>query len=219
MTTNHPDLLDPALLRKGRVDRDFCIDYASKTTAELTFKRLFGLDACRRHTPEAIDRFANAFKDQFPTHSRMLTATLAQYCGQYRGRPCEAVRDFAEYLSIGDDKFAYNINRQSDGDGIQYNVPEPFDETKLIVSSEDFCRTEASAPAHVTNTLVVKEKPSSWNVFGWGGGKSVDEAPASEDTAQTKHRPLWTFLLAMSRMHTTRLYLVLVKKVWFGSSW
>src|SRR4051794_31141594 len=44
MTTNHLEQLDKALLRKGRVDRQFEIGYATKITAELMFNRIFGQD-------------------------------------------------------------------------------------------------------------------------------------------------------------------------------
>jgi chaperone BCS1 len=58
----------------------------------MTLKRLFDNDICKRYTPEAIHRFALAFQSQFPSKSRITTAELAKYCGQYRGRPDMAVK-------------------------------------------------------------------------------------------------------------------------------
>tara|TARA_Y100000389_G_C17455942_1_gene518170 strand:- start:425 stop:1597 length:1173 start_codon:yes stop_codon:yes gene_type:complete len=41
LTTNHPEKLDPALLRKGRVDTHFEFDYCTKEQAEDMFKRFY----------------------------------------------------------------------------------------------------------------------------------------------------------------------------------
>ncbi|KAF2850255.1 hypothetical protein T440DRAFT_479340 [Plenodomus tracheiphilus IPT5] len=137
MTTNAPKRLDAALIRMGRIDRAFHNDFATKETAELTFKRIFGRDACTRYTVEAIDRFAKAFKDQFPAHSKIPTSTVSAYCAQYRGRPREAVRVFPEYLRVGDAAFAYSIDDLVEEDGIAYNEPESYDAADLAVGPED----------------------------------------------------------------------------------
>lgn len=68
LTTNHADQLDEALVRPGRCDSKFRIGFATKITAEQTFKRIFNADACKRHQEAAIDRFAQAFKEQFPVN-------------------------------------------------------------------------------------------------------------------------------------------------------
>lgn len=62
MTTNHREHLSSAFIRPGRIDSCFEIGYATKRSAEQTFKRIFGLDPQRKHHTEAIDRFAEAFK-------------------------------------------------------------------------------------------------------------------------------------------------------------
>jgi chaperone BCS1 len=107
LTTNCPEVLDAALLRAGRIDEKFKIDFATKVTAELTFKRIFGLDKLNKFKPTTIDRFAQAFAAQFPSRSKICTAELAKYCGQYRGRPQAAIEEFADWLKLGDDMFAY----------------------------------------------------------------------------------------------------------------
>ncbi|KAF2029912.1 hypothetical protein EK21DRAFT_66734, partial [Setomelanomma holmii] len=137
-TTNCPEKLDNAFLRAGRADEKFKIDYATKLTAELTFKRIFGLDKKNKFKPEAIDRLAKAFAAQFPSRSKICTAELAKYCGQYRARPHEAIREFADWLKVGDDKFAYRVTDLTsyvEDDGV--NIPEPFNLALLEVGSDD----------------------------------------------------------------------------------
>jgi chaperone BCS1 len=130
MTSNHPKNLDQALLRKGRADEHFAIGYATKITAELTLNRIFGQDTCKRYKIEAINRFARAFKAQFPTNSKISTATLAEYCAHHRGRPLEAVQRFPEYLSIYDAMFEFKIH-ELDVSSSSINVPESFDQGLL----------------------------------------------------------------------------------------
>jgi chaperone BCS1 len=150
ITTNHPEKLDPALYRAGRVERKFEITYASKASSTLTFKRLFDNDVCKRYTSEAIDRFAQAFQAQFPSKSRITTAELSKYCGQYRGRPDIAVKEFSDWLQRGADKFSYPIDYTQlvDEEGI-YNVPEPFDEQLLQVSACDLIDPVSAAASGI----------------------------------------------------------------------
>jgi hypothetical protein len=171
MTTNHPTHLDLALRRKGRVDRDFHIGYATKITAELTFNRIFGQDKCKEHTIEAINRFAKAFRVQFPIHSKIPTATVAAYCAHYRGRPCEAVRMFAEYFSIGDAIFDIKINEQEDVPSNSINIPESYDKELLRVSAEDMCSPDAilkDAAVPKTGSAL-----SLWRPWAWLGTRMV----------------------------------------------
>lgn len=44
MTTNHPERLDPALIRPGRVDLSMLIDDASPAQAKRLFKQFYGYD-------------------------------------------------------------------------------------------------------------------------------------------------------------------------------
>jgi chaperone BCS1 len=96
MTTNCPDKLDPALLRAGRCDEKFKLDYTSKATARMTFTRIFGIDFARQYKMEPIDRMADAFAFYFPSRSKIYTAELSKYFGQYRGHPDKAVEESAE---------------------------------------------------------------------------------------------------------------------------
>jgi chaperone BCS1 len=144
MTTNHPEKLDPALYRAGRIERKFEITYASKASSIMTFKRLFDFDVCKRYTSDAIDRFAFAFQAQFPSKSRITAVELAKYCGQYRGIPDIAVEEFADWLKIGADKFTCPVDytKVVDEAGV-CNVPEPFDPALLQVSPSDLVNPNA----------------------------------------------------------------------------
>ncbi|RMZ69795.1 Mitochondrial chaperone [Pyrenophora seminiperda CCB06] len=167
MTTNHPEKLDPALYRAGRVERKFEVTYASKASSIMTFKRLFGNDCCKKYTPEAIDCFAEAFQDQFPSKSRITTAELAKYCGQYRGRPDIAVKEFADWTKRGADKFTIPVNytKVTDEEGV--NVPEPFDSSLLLVSASDLVdpNTAAVSGIQVVTSEVEATASASWNPF------------------------------------------------------
>ena len=44
MTTNHPERLDPALIRPGRVDLSVLIDDASPTQAKRLFEQFYGYE-------------------------------------------------------------------------------------------------------------------------------------------------------------------------------
>lgn len=150
MTTNHPEKLDPALYRAGRIERKFDISYASKASSIMTFKRLFDNDVCKRYTSEAIHRFALAFQAQFPSKSRITTAELAKYCGQYHGRPDIAVKEFSDWLQRGAEKFSCPVDYANlvDTEGV-YNVPKPFDEGLLQVSAHDLVDTIAAVASGI----------------------------------------------------------------------
>jgi len=168
MTTNHPEKLDPALYRAGRVERKFEITYASKASSILTFKRLFANDVCKRYTSEAIDRFAQAFQAQFPSKSRITTAELAKYCGQYRGRPDIAVKEFADWIERGADKFVIPVDYTKVVDEEGVNVPEPFDRDLLMVSASDLVDPNTAATSGI-EVVIAEVQPvassSSWRPF------------------------------------------------------
>ncbi|PZD00066.1 SpoVK, ATPasesAAA+ class [Pyrenophora tritici-repentis] len=180
-TSNHPEKLDKALLRKGRVDRHFELGYATKITAELTFNRIFGQDTRKRHTMAAINRFAKAFSAQFPTYSEVTTATPAHYCMQYQRRPCEAVRDFAKYLELGDDMWVYSIAKPQNVPKDRINVPEAFDQEMLELRPVDFCRKDAIPKDLVSPPTISKWRRERIQAQARRCGLiSHDRAPADE---------------------------------------
>ncbi|KAF1838391.1 P-loop containing nucleoside triphosphate hydrolase protein, partial [Decorospora gaudefroyi] len=164
LTTNHPEKLDPALYRAGRIERIFEISYASKASSIKTFKRLFDNDICQRYTSEAIDRFAQAFQAQFPSKSRITTAELAKYCSQYRGRPDKAVLEFADWLKVGADKFTCPVDytKVVDEPGT-YNIPEPFDHALLSVSASDLVNPDAAAASGIAAPEAQAVVSQPWN--------------------------------------------------------
>ncbi|OAK99369.1 P-loop containing nucleoside triphosphate hydrolase protein [Phaeosphaeriaceae sp. SRC1lsM3a] len=181
MTTNCPEKLDPALLRAGRCDEKFKIDYATKTTAQLTFKRIFGFDEQTPYKPATIDRFADAFVAQFPSRSKICTAELAKYLGQYRGRPQKAIEDFANWVKMGNDLFAYRVeDLASDGAEGEYNVPEAFEPAFLNVGPEDLVEIKSKSKGFAAEVALAHSEGhsqlSSWNPFRWGRKPQSDEA-------------------------------------------
>ncbi|KAH7392269.1 hypothetical protein DE146DRAFT_618331 [Phaeosphaeria sp. MPI-PUGE-AT-0046c] len=182
MTTNCPEKLDPALLRAGRCDEKFKIDYATKVTAQLTFKRIFRLDEQTTYNSATIDRFADALVSQFPLHSKISTAELAKYFGQYRGRPRKAIEDFADWVKLGDDLFAYRVeDLASDLAKGEYNVPGTFDRALLNVGPEDLVdvkiEPESKGPAAEAVPAHCENLPQSysWNPFQWGRNSQSNE--------------------------------------------
>jgi chaperone BCS1 len=186
MTTNHPENIDDALKRPGRCDDHFEIGFATKNTAEQTFKRIFGLDPCKIHHIDAINRFARAFKEQFPETSKISTASLAKYCALHRNRPVEAVKNFPRWLEVGDEIFVYNIEaRKTETDPTKINVPQGFDHTLLNVSAPDFV-----APVIEEDDFddIPEIQRSIFNPLRWVLG--TKSAPQRSLGAQPEHLPL-----------------------------
>lgn len=91
------------------------------------------------------------------SHRAANTAELAKYLGQYRGRPQKAIEDFANWVKVGNDLFAYRVeDLASDGAEGVYNVPEAFEPAFLNVGPEDLVEIKSKskgfaaevAPAH-----------------------------------------------------------------------
>lgn len=82
ITTNHPERLDPALIRPGRVDRMFELPNATQSQAERLFLRFFD------NAPELAARFGELYGDG--THSM---ASLQERLLSSRNNPAAILED------------------------------------------------------------------------------------------------------------------------------
>lgn len=79
MTTNHPEVLDEALLRPGRCDQKYKFDYCSKSQIKELFQMFFNMEA-----PE--DQLVNIKADEYsPAHITMVFL-------RYRNDPMNALK-------------------------------------------------------------------------------------------------------------------------------
>ena len=91
ITTNHPELLDRAILRSGRMDLIFKIDYPSKTD----IKRLF-VDLNSKTTAiSVIDTECDKFIDKI-SGKNIPMAAIVNFLFKYR---MEAMKNIAELIS------------------------------------------------------------------------------------------------------------------------
>ena len=89
-TTNHPDKLDPALRRRGRIDREFYLGPCSESTARHMFDRFY---------PDAKEEAAD-FSKKLKPHRGVTTAQLQEHFISMRKHDAEtAARDFEPQAS------------------------------------------------------------------------------------------------------------------------
>jgi mitochondrial chaperone BCS1 len=91
MTTNHPERLDPALVRPGRIDRKVELGYASETQAARMFRWFF---AGHPLGGDGIDNLADRFADRL--ESSTAPAAIQEHLLRHRDDPAEAVRTFGD---------------------------------------------------------------------------------------------------------------------------
>ena len=82
MTTNYRDNLDPALLRPGRADRHFKLDYSSKNQLEKYFLNFYNEGS----------EYLKDFLDKVP-ENRISIAELQGFFLNYKNDPKEAVKN------------------------------------------------------------------------------------------------------------------------------
>jgi len=191
MTTNAPNSIDKALRHPGRIDRDFFLDFATKHTAKLTFLRMFGAgaDKIKQFTDKAIRRFAQAVKQQFPSNSKITTATLAEYCGNFRGRPDQAVLEFAEWVrksKSGDDPFEYDINDVRADYEEEYNVVLLYDYSLREIHVDNLAPVQVGKETELKTTKN-KEGKSSWAMFEWNSAKAKEQTKAFSEMEDQKN--------------------------------
>lgn len=91
LTTNHPERLDPALIRPGRVDVKVKFDLATASQASNLFKRFYPGEAA----------LAAQVKDVL-TDKAVSPAALQGHFLKYPGQPLEALRALPELLTVVD---------------------------------------------------------------------------------------------------------------------
>jgi chaperone BCS1 len=87
LTTNHPERLDPALVRPGRVDRSFHLGHTSPDQARRMFAWFY---AAGRPDP-AVDHWSREFAARVPA-GRVCAAAVQEHLLRFRDDPVAAVR-------------------------------------------------------------------------------------------------------------------------------
>jgi len=96
MTTNHPEKLDPALCRAGRVDRTWKLDYANEAQAERMYLRFFGKEESER---------AKVF-GHLIGGKKIAPASIQEHMLQYRDDAAAALNHACDLLERAAEKVA-----------------------------------------------------------------------------------------------------------------
>jgi chaperone BCS1 len=93
MTTNHPERLDPALLRPGRVDYKLEFSFASSEQVERMFSKFY---------PEEKD-LARKFSEKIP-EGTISTAQIQGHCLRFRTDPLGAYKACDQFIQMVEDE-------------------------------------------------------------------------------------------------------------------
>ena len=90
MTTNHPERLDPAMRRKGRIDHEFELGYCTKAMTAAMFRRFYD---------DATDDQVRAFvKNVFDLHRSISPAMLQHHFIVHRRSDAEVAATHVQHL-------------------------------------------------------------------------------------------------------------------------
>lgn len=92
MTTNHPEHLDPALIRPGRVDMQVAFGYANKKDSRELFCTIYGI---------SNDKSCLALSEEFASsipEGKISAAAIQGYLLQHTKSPEDAVRDVRDWV-------------------------------------------------------------------------------------------------------------------------
>jgi hypothetical protein len=118
---------------------------------------------------DTLGRMAQKFDEQL-LEPKASNEDLAKYCGLYRNRPVEAIRDFPRWLEGGDEMFAYSIAAVAKEEEIKVNEPRSFDESLLEVRPENMFQAVTLDEIDVTPVEEIKQ--SVFNPMYWFSGNS-----------------------------------------------
>lgn len=149
MTSNHPEKLDAALVRPGRIDQTIKLDYACREQLRDLFSMFFAPSKARPHTlysPDDVTRLAQLFSDIVP-EGALTPAQVLEHLFNNMTLPQRAVDSAATWL---------------EGRGLQANVTDenvsntfmqPVDHESPETSSKPLDRsseyTDASSATNV----------------------------------------------------------------------
>ncbi|QRV80682.1 AAA family ATPase [Ceratobasidium sp. AG-Ba] len=96
-TTNHPEHLDPALIRPGRMDIKIEYRHATQWQAEQLFRLFYPVESSGEKLP--VERAARAFAQSIP-ESRLSVAQLQGFLMRFKGHPEDAARDAKSWVEV-----------------------------------------------------------------------------------------------------------------------
>ncbi|KAF8695643.1 P-loop containing nucleoside triphosphate hydrolase protein, partial [Rhizoctonia solani] len=94
-TTNHPERLDPALSRPGRMDVKIEYSHATRWQAEQLFRLFYPAEP--NSEKEIMDNYAKEYADTIPP-GKFSVAHLQGYLMRYKGQPKEAAKGAKEWI-------------------------------------------------------------------------------------------------------------------------
>jgi len=96
LTSNHPDTLDPALVRPGRIDVKAYFGHVTPTVARAMFKRIIGRNVVA-YTDKELQGYADAFSQYLPRNI-FTPAEVQNFLQLLRGKPEKALESLNPWI-------------------------------------------------------------------------------------------------------------------------